>query len=136
MRYAIKEHRHMKALGGRRLPRSGRGLPCEDGVIKKFHVQLKITKKPYYELRHADIEKLVRHATIWGQEPLFVVFFEQEDKYALIYPIAAGAKVNQKSKRITPQENATFNMAGAKWEVKVVHKSKAKDFISKLCERE
>ncbi len=131
MRYAIKERRHMQNLGGRRLPLSGRGMPWEDGVVGNFHVQLKITRRDYYDLSADALAKLIKHATIAGQEPLFVVFFERYNTYAIIYATESHSVPTHACKRIKPKDDE-FAMHGWVWKVKAVPKGKAKDFIAKL----
>lgn len=101
----------VKALGGKRFPRSGAGLPMEDGTWDIFHIQLKVTRKDKFTLKKSDLVKLVKHATIWGQVPLFVVFFQKHGVYILIYPLPDGeaTSVLKATKTITPTGRGVFS---------------------------
>lgn len=133
MKYKYKERKHMEFFGGRRLPSSGRGLPWDDGVILNYyHVQLKVTKKGYYELRAADLAKLFKHAIIWGQEPLFMVYFESYGIYALVFWAGAAdpEEKNQKSRRIYPKIGEyDVTMVKMRWKVFVAPPLEAKEII-------
>lgn len=139
MRYLLKERKHIEELGGRALPLSGQGRPWEDGIVGNFQIQLKITRRDFYDLREEDLADLIKHSVIAGHSPLFVIYFERYGAYALVYFGGRRAPHNQqqKSKRITPtKKKDQFTMCGSIWNIDIIPRKEIKGFVSKLCEME
>jgi len=116
-------------LGARRIPFSGAGMRAEDGTDNVFHIQLKAcltTNK--YGLRREALEKLLRHAYMNAELPLFAIYYAARQTFLLIYPVAEGDVAGaQKLVKFTwihldnpPQYVFVEGMQPSLWKVKVV----------------
>lgn len=141
MGYKSLERRLLKGLGARRFVGSGAGLPVEDGSDGRFHIQLKVTRRPFYTLSVKDLGKLARHAFINWQIPLFAIYFSSEGVYVLVYPCecAPGGETVRSTIRlrpyVSPQRINTPSITPSHWMVSTVNPLAAKSFLDSIVQQ-
>jgi len=142
-RYKSVESKLLRAIGARRFPASGANLPVEDGSDGRYHIQLKVTSRPFYLLRADDLHRLSLRAITNMQVPLFAIYFSQPDVFVFVHPcdcahdVAAGdCKTVRRSARIYPHSDFHFALFGSPfvWKVTTTPAARAKLTIDSIYE--
>lgn len=138
--YKSTEMKLLKLLGAVRYAASGALDIVEDGTDGRFQIQLKVTGRDYYRLLKDDLKRLVLRAYLRWNVPLFVIYFEQNETFTLVYPVSSASddvKVMNKEVKLKCGETTFIRVEGLEpslWAARSIPSISAKKYLDSIIE--